>query len=86
MYLCIFLLTNKSAVESEECATRVRPRKKLKGKAESDGESPERKPLGLLSNMTRAPIIGERPGKMDDIKYCLFFSIKVIPCGEKLSN
>ena len=38
--------------------TRVRPKKKLKPNPDSDDESPERKPLGLLSNMTRAPIIG----------------------------
>ncbi|XP_023329719.1 DNA repair and recombination protein RAD54-like [Eurytemora carolleeae] len=38
--------------------TRVRPKKKLKPNPDSDDESPERKPLGLLSNLTRAPIIG----------------------------
>jgi len=42
----------------DEERTRVRSRKKRKPNPVSDDESPERKPLGLLSNITRAPIIG----------------------------
>ena len=51
---------NKGELEPrEEEITRVRPRKKLKPNPSCPkDESPERTPLGLLSNTTRAPIIG----------------------------